>query len=320
MTQKLNLNSRAQAICQQVIDQSRALDVEEIKLTNGAKVLDFGSDRFGSEAGGIMLSKICLADLADVKSVTADEDSISTSMIRVETDHPIEACIASQYAGWPFSTESFFSMCSGPARLKRGREEILTRFGLTSDEELAVAVFESNQLPVESDIADFAEECGCREDQVTICVARTKSLPGTMQVLARSVETAMHKLFELDFDLTRVKRGIGYAPIPPPAEDDYRAMGWTNDAILYGGDVHLWIDRADGLNELIERLPSSSSHEFGRPFIEIFEECDRDFYKVDRMLFSPAKITVTSRDTGDSMAAGAVRNDLLKASFEATSA
>ena len=139
-------------------------------------------------------------------------------------------------------------------------------------------------------------------------------------MVSRSVETAMHKLFELGFDLAKVRRGVGQAPIIPHAKDDYQAMGWTNDAILYGASVHLWIDQVEEFDDLMKNLPSESSQDFGRPFIEIFEECDRDFYKVDRMLFSPAEVTVTCLASGETKTAGKIRNDLLKASFASESA
>ena len=311
------LNERSTALCREVQATADELDVQVIALNNGATILDFGSDRKGSAEAGIQLAKICMSDLANVEQVLSPLEDFPYAFLKVETEFPLSACIASQYAGWPFSTENIFSMCSGPARTKRGLEEILTKFQLDNNREgYAVGIFETNRLPNENDIAEFAQECHCKPSQVVICIAKTCSLPGTMQVVARSVETAMHKLFEIGFDLTKVKKGIGVAPICPLGKDDYQSMGWTNDSILYGGEVELWIEDAGDVNDLVRQLPSSSSTEYGRPFIEIFEYYERDFYKVDRMLFSPAKVTVHCQASGRSAQAGEIRTDLMFESFK----
>ena len=66
-----------------------------------------------------------------------------------------------------------------------------------------------------------------------------------MQVVARSVETALHKLHEIGYDLHNVVSGFGAAPLPPVAADDLVGIGRTNDAILYGGEVTLWVKDDD---------------------------------------------------------------------------
>src|SRR5258707_9070472 len=80
--------------------------------------------------------------------------------------------------------------------------------------------------------------------KLTLLAAPASSRAGNLQVVARSLETALHKLYELKFDLTQVVSGAGTAPLPPVAADDLLAIGRTNDAILYGGRVILWV-RAD---------------------------------------------------------------------------
>ena len=106
--------------------------------------------------------------------------------------------------------------------------------------------------------------------------------------MARSVETALHKLHVLGFDLSRVVSGLGKAPLPPVASDDLVAIGLTNDAILYGGQVTLSVrGDDDSIAEIGPRVPSSSSPDHGRPFGEIFSRYNNDFYRIDPLLFSP---------------------------------
>ena len=93
-------------------------------------------------------------------------------------------------------------------------------------------------------------------------------------------------------------------------------MGWTNDAILYGAKVNLTVDTDDeAIESILTQIPSSSSAEFGTPFLEIFNRFDKDFYKIDKLLFSPAEIVIRNRRTDREFTAGKIRNDILKTSF-----
>lgn len=94
------------------------------------------------------------------------------------------------------------------------------------------------------------------------------------------------------------------------------ALGWTNDAILYGGTVNLSVDTDDeAITSILERVPSSSASDFGTPFLEIFNSYDKDFYKIDKLLFSPAKVIINNLRTGNTFSAGSIHNDILQKSF-----
>ncbi|HEY9215209.1 MAG TPA: methenyltetrahydromethanopterin cyclohydrolase, partial [Ancylobacter sp.] len=106
------------------------------------------------------------------------------------------------------------------------------------------------------------------------------------------------------------------APLPPPAPDFINAMGRTNDATLYGGDVHLFVEGPEAeAQQLAEGLPSSTSRDYGRSFAEIFAAYKGDFYAMDPMLFSPARVTVTALETGRSFTYGAFNEVILDTSF-----
>lgn len=279
------------------------------------KVLDFAIGRKGTEEAGIALAEICMGCLAKIELLTPIGD-LNRPQVKITTSQPLKSCIGSQLAGWPLSHGDFFAMCSGPMRMPRGKEPVLTQYKLHQSAEVAVGVMESNELPAPEVIELIAQQCGVESRDVNVCVARTASLPGAIQVVARSVETAMHKLHELKFDLSTVVDGNGTAPIPPIPGDDLTAMGWTNDAILYGGKVNLTVDSEDeAIESILDQIPSSSSDDFGKPFLEIFEESGRDFYKIDKLLFSPAEIVIRNQKTDREFSAGKIRNDILKTSF-----
>jgi methenyltetrahydromethanopterin cyclohydrolase len=151
---------------------------------------------------------------------------------------------------------------------------------------------------------------------VTLLAAPTASIAGGIQIVARSVETALHKLAELGFDLARLESAMGTAPMPPVAADDLAAIGRTNDAILYGARVVLWVTGDDdSLREVGPRVPSTSSRDHGEPFAAIFKRYNHDFYAVDPHLFSPAEVVFHNVETGRVHAFGDLAEGVLVRSF-----
>jgi len=241
--------------------------------------------------------------------------------IVVETDHPLEACIGAQYAGWPIKFDDYFAMGSGPMRLRRGREAILVEHELREQEDRAVGVLESRQLPPASVCLQIADECQVPPEHLCLLVAPVSSLAGTVQVVARSIETAIHKLHAIDFDIRQIRSAWGAAPLPPVAINDLQGIGRTNDAILYGAEVTLWVHADDDeLRQLGPLAPSCSSRDYGRPFAEIFSAFDHDFYKIDPLLFSPAVMSFVNLRSGRCFRFGQARPDLLGKSFGCESA
>jgi methenyltetrahydromethanopterin cyclohydrolase len=224
--------------------------------------------------------------------------------------------MAAQYAGWEIRGEGFFAMGSGPMRAAAGREPLFDEIGHREKADRCVGVLESSKLPPESVCVDIAGKCGVGPTGLTLLVARTSSVAGMVQIVARSVETALHKLHVLGFDLERIEQGRGTAPLPPPCDNDLAAIGRTNDAVLYGGTVELWVRGDDAsLAEIGPSVPSSASADFGRPFAEIFARYDRDFYRIDPLLFSPAVVAFHNVDTGQKHRFGRLAPEVLAESF-----
>lgn len=291
------------------------MGLESTQVGN-ATVVQFAAEQKGTIDAGILLARLCLGLDGQIQIEDSTDEQINRPHVAVKIENPLVACMGCQYAGWPLSVGKYFAMASGPVRLLRGKEEVLSEYDLCQSDSSAVVVLEASKLPDEETIKQISDECGVEASSIFVCVARTSSIPGSLQVVARSVETAMHKLHELGFDLSTVKSGTGIAPLPPETDDDMIALGWTNDAMLYGADVQLIVDTHDAAVEtIIEKTPSRSSDEFGSPFLDLFKKYEYDFYKIDKMLFSPAKITIKNTATGNSFAAGEIRRDILKTSF-----
>ncbi len=312
----LHLNQGAWERCHSLLENPARYRVSVSRQEGGAQLIDCGVFAAGGIDAGIALAEVCLAGLAKVSLVPGRPDVWAGPAISVHTDHPLAACMASQYAGWQVAGEKFFAMGSGPMRAARGREAIFDDIGLRESPTLAVGVLECGKLPPGTVCAKLASECGVDEERLTLLVAPTRSIAGTIQVVARSVETALHKLHTLHFDLQRVVSGQGVAPLPPVAADDLTGIGRTNDAVLYGGEVVLWVRGDDASIEQIgPQIPSRSSRDYGLPFRDTFEKYDKDFYRIDPLLFSPAVVTFVNLDTGRCFRFGEPNPPVLARSF-----
>jgi methenyltetrahydromethanopterin cyclohydrolase len=147
---------------------------------------------------------------------------------------------------------------------------------------------------------------------LSIVVAPTASLVGSVQIAARIVETGLHKLHELGFDIGSVRSGFGSCPLAPVAADDLAALYRTNDAVLYGGRAWYTVQADDArVESVIERLPSSASPDYGVSFAELFQRYGGDFYKIDPLLFSPAEVSISNAASGRTFHAGGVDASML---------
>lgn len=315
----MKLNALALARCSQLVESATQLRVAVERGEGGARLIDCGVDAPGGLEAGRALAEICLAGLGRVEIIPGDRALWPGQAVSVSTDQPVAACLASQYAGWQIGGEKFFAMGSGPMRAAAGKEKLFDEIGYRERPESAVGVLETGKLPPADVCAHLAADCGVPLANLTLLVARTASLAGTIQVVARSLETALHKMHELGFKLSTISSGFGSAPLPPVAANDIAGIGRTNDAVLYGGEVTLWVHGDDDLlREVGPSIPSSSSPDHGEPFANIFERYGRDFYKIDPLLFSPAVITLNNLDTGRCFRFGETRPDLLRKSFDSS--
>ena len=310
------LNERAATLVEDVIEQAEQLCVESHTLPCGGGLLDFGIECTGSLTAGVALAEICMADWGEVSLAPSELTQIPFPTVTVSTDHPLAACLYSQYAGMPIQVDDYFAMGSGPMRAVAASEDIFKEYKHQESSDLVIGTLESSQRPNEAVFQYVADQTKTTLDKIILLVAPVTSLAGSFQVVARSVETALHKLHELKFDLNRIISAFGTAPLPPVAADMLSGIGRTNDAILYGGRVTLWVTGDDAsLEKVGKQVPSSSSEMAGKPFADIFKEAGNDFYQIDPLLFSPAEILFQNIETGNVFHFGQVSPEILKKSF-----
>lgn len=316
MTMSVMLNTRANELVERMLPLVGDLRGKLLELDNGGQVVDLGVKAEGSLEAGRFLAEVCLSGLGQVQIVPGEIGEVAWPHVQVVTDWPVEACLLSQYAGWQISVGKFFAMGSGPMRAAAAREELIHKLDYRESPPHAVGVLEAGKLPTADVLELIAEKTGVPADKTVLVTARTASIAGNFQVVARSVETSLHKLFELGFDVWRIRSAVGIAPLPPVAQDDFAGIGRTNDAILYGGRVTLLVRGDDeSIASIGPQVPSSGSTAHGQPFADIFENAGRDFYKIDPHLFSPAEVVFQNLDSGRVHRFGQVAPDVLRRSF-----
>lgn len=312
----MNLNARAARLVDDLLARAVELRVRAHPIEDGGRAVDCGIEVPGGLRAGLELARICMSGLAEIGLVPGEAGGAAAPVVTVATDHPVAACLASQYAGWQLARDDYFAMGSGPMRAASGGEDLFDRIDHREKADSVVGVLEGRQLPTPEVVAMVAEACKVDPSRVTLLIAPTASIAGGVQVVSRSVETALHKLAELDFDLSRVESAFGSAPLPPVADDDLAAIGRTNDAILYGARVVLYVTGDDeAIRAIGPKVPSTASHDHGEPFAAIFARYEHDFYAVDPHLFSPATVVFQNVETGHSFAYGRLEPAVLERSF-----
>ncbi len=316
----ISVNALAAPLVEELIARASLLRVEVKKGVRGQTLIDAGAHARGGIEAGLMIARICMGGLGRISLSTSTAAKPWIWTIHVNSSQPVLSCLGSQYAGWSLShsegSQNYYVLGSGPGRAVAVKEPLFAELGYKDNAGRAIFVLEADNPPPQPLVDQIADDCRLAPKDLTFIYAPTQSLAGSFQVVSRVLEVALHKAHELKFPLERIVDGAGAAPFAPPSPDFITAMGRTNDAIIYGGRVHLFVTGPDNdAEELAKKLPSGSSKDFGKPFAEVFKSFDGDFYKIDPMLFSPASVTITALDSGRSFHAGEIAQAPLNASF-----
>lgn len=318
---RISVNASAMPFVEELIARSDRLGVEVKVGLGGSVIVDAGVNVKGSYEAGRLVTLACMGGLGEASISTRSFDGHTLPSITVETSHPVESLLASQFAGWRIKTEDYFAMGSGPARaLSLDPKELYEEIGYRDRSEKAVLVLEASKPPTDQALKYIAEKCRVNLKNLYVVVAKTSSVVGSVQISGRIVETGLHRLKTLGLNPKSVVHGIGCAPIAPIHPDDLKAMGRTNDVITYAGEAFFTVDVEDDekLSNMVRSAPSSSSKDYGKPFYEIFKAAGYDFYKVDPGFFAPAVVVVNNLRSGATYSAGELNWSVLRQSLQYT--
>lgn len=314
----VSVNAGARPLVERLLHEAPRLGVAVRRDERGVCIVDAGIEAPGSVAAGLLVGEICMGGLGRV-SLRAG-GSGWPSWLDVRSSQPVLACLGSQYAGWSLAAskeetggKKFFALGSGPARALAGKEKLFGELAYQDSAQHGVLVLEVDRPPPAVVIDKVLRDCGLQPEALTLVLTPTSSPAGTTQVVARVLEVALHQAHEQGFALADIVDGSATAPLPAPSPDGVQAMGRTNDAILYGGQVHLTVKGDDAAAcALARKLPSGNSRDHGRSFADIFREVAFDFYKIDPALFAPAEVWVSNIDSGNTWHGGATDMGLLR--------
>ena len=306
---RVSVNVGAVLLAQRIIANAGILNVTVKTLINETKVIDMTQGGF---MAGKLFAEACMGGLGEVAFIGLNFDQFWLPGVSISVDRPSTACMASQYAGWEIKVGKFFAMGSGPARALSRVEKLFEELDYRDEADIAVIALEGRKLPDEEVASYIAGKCRVSPEALYILVAPTASIVGSIQIAARVVETGMHKMREVGFDIKQVLSGYGTCPIAPVADNDLRAIGRTNDCVLYGGKAFYIVKVEDSsIDELIQKIPSSASKDYGMPFYDLFQRYG-DFYQIDPMLFSPAEVFINNIADGKTYHAGKLNIEILR--------
>jgi len=307
---RVSVNVGAVLLAQRIISNSGELGVTVKTLSNGTKVIDMTQGGF---TAGKLFAEACMGGLAEVTFTGLNFDQLWLPGVSISVNRPSIACMASQYAGWEIKVGKFFAMGSGPARALSRVEKLFEELDYRDEADVAVIALEGRKLPDEEVANYVAGKCGVGAETLYILLAPTASIVGSVQIAARVVETGMHKMREVGFDIKQVLSGYGTCPIAPVADSDLKAIGRTNDCVIYGGKAFYMVKAEDSsIDKLIKEMPSSASKDYGTPFYDLFQRYGGDFYQIDPMLFSPAEVFINNIADGKTYHAGKLNIEILR--------
>jgi methenyltetrahydromethanopterin cyclohydrolase len=284
-----SLNRMAIELVDEALEFTEELGIGAYELDSGGTVLDFGVDFPGGLEAGVLLAEVQTAGLATVGTTMGEVAGTPRTHVEVATDQPALSCLCSQKAGWEVSVDGFEGLGSGPARALVGEEDVFRQVGYHDAFDLTALAVETTEVPGEAVAEHVGELTEVDPGSVFLLAYPTASLAGSVSGAARAAELATFRLAELGYDPNDVLSAHATAPVAPVAGSEETAMGRTNDAVAYGGRVHLQV--AEPFDQFDE-VASTAGDEYGVPFVEAFAAEDWDLYEVPPEVFAPAEVVV----------------------------
>jgi methenyltetrahydromethanopterin cyclohydrolase len=313
----LSVNAEAMKIVRKILEAPEALGVEVSRFPNGSTLIDMGQAAPGSWGAGKYFTLVTVGGLGEVSFESFVLGDMRLPTVRLTVDRPLEACMGCQVAGWRLLDEPDAPILSGPARtLKNPPDHHVELSGYRDRHHEGVVTVQMSRPVTEEMAAIMAGACGLAPENLYILASRHACMVSTIQVPARGIETAMHRLALEDFDLGCIRHACCYAPIPPLIDDDLTAMGRINDALYYGGEVTLYVDAPDEVLEpLVPKVVSAVSPLARRPFAVLYREANYDFHAIPKKAHTPAILHMINVRSGRTFSAGHFDNEVLQRSF-----
>ncbi|MHA1211687.1 MAG: methenyltetrahydromethanopterin cyclohydrolase [Candidatus Heimdallarchaeota archaeon] len=319
MYDNISLTDGAKPFVQELLDNAEKLKVAILKI-NEATVIDCGINVEGSIEAGLLFANISLGGLAKVTPIYPKEgDETSYMSIQIVTEQPVLATLGCQAASWNINKGEFFGMACGPGRaLARKPSKIFKLIEYAEEHKEAILCIESDVLPPDKVIEYLAEKCNVEKTNLILIMIKTECIVEYIQMAARAVELGTFRLVEqLGYPKERILHADGTGIVAPFSEDKEISNDRINNALIYGTKLELIVksEPDDNLTELISQIPSKFSKQFGKKFIDVFNEAGQNFANMDLSLLAPTEISITDKSTDKSYSEGKLDKVLLKDLF-----
>lgn len=313
----LSVNLEAMKIVRKILDSPEALGVEVSRFANGSTLIDMGQRARGSWQAGRYFTQITVGGLGEVSFEGFALGRVRLPAVRLAVNRPLEACMGCQVAGWRLVDEADAPILAGPARaLNTPPDYHVQLSGYRDHHHEGVVTVQMSRPVTEAMAVVMARACGLAAENLYILASRHACLVSTIQVPARGIETAMHRLALEGFDLGCIQQAWCTGPIPPLVEDELQSMGRINDALYYGSEVWLYVDAPDDLlAAIVRKVVSEVSPLARRPFADLYRDAGYDFHAIPLDAHTPAILHLTNINSGRTFSAGHFDDEVLQRSF-----
>jgi methenyltetrahydromethanopterin cyclohydrolase len=309
-----SVNQESLEVVKEILDRKEELNCVVKEMKSGTTLVDAGIECKGSTELGRLIGETSLGGLGVVRITKMIVGNLDLPAVIVSVERPEIGVLCSQYAGWRIKIGKQYALGSGPARaLARVEKALYEEIDYQDTSRKAVIILETRKMPTDELAEYIANQCGIGPSNLFCIVVPTASIAGSVQIASRIVGVGLHGLYRIRFDLKKIRRGHGVAPIAPVKKDDHSAMGVTNDCIRYGGRTfyHVRAD-SDDLQEIVEKVSITESTYYRQSFYDLFKGVNFNFYKLDPLIFGPAEVTFNHIESGKIYHAGCLNSELLR--------
>jgi methenyltetrahydromethanopterin cyclohydrolase len=304
----VNLSS-AERIEREVIPNAKKLNIDVIRLSDGATVLDMGIRAKGGFRAGRYFAELGMGGLGRLSYFMFPLGGELVPGLQVITESPAVCEMASYVAATNVPWHGEVQVVSGPARAILGSDHFARSVDYRDpDPAKAVAGVQTTRMPDEELTAAICSACGTTPDRLYLMAARTGCMTGAVQVCARNVEQALPTLFDRGFSMEQIIEGNATTPVVSVVDDESVAYGRVNDCLIYGQETNLCVRCDDrGITDMLDDIPFSKNTDiYGTPFQELFARCRNSWAHVPRDWDAPCKINFFNAATGSVYTTGRI--------------
>lgn len=308
----------AELLEREVIPDAERLNIQVLRLKNGAVVLDMGVHAKGGFRAGKYFAEVGMGGLGCLRYMRLKLERYWVPGLQVTTENPAVCEMSSYVARTKVAWRGGWQVISGPVRAVIGADDFAQSVSYRDpNPRKVVAGVQTEVLPDETLAEGIGAACGVSPDRLYIMAARTGCMVGAVQVCARNVEQSLPTVYDRGFSMEQIVEGNAVTPIVCVTDDEAVAYGRVNDCLIYGQETNLTVRCQDEeIAAMLDDIPFSKNRDvYGTPFQELFRRCGDSWANVPRDWDAPCKINFTNCATGHSFTTGRISPQVLERDF-----